>query len=320
MRTEVKIGIIIGLVVIAVTIIYLVDRNRRSAQQPADVVHFDAPASPAAPGTGTRPPGTAADRRPTPRTPGTGPRPTTPPGTALTTTPPRGATPIGGQSPEELRDRIRELTGLAGRATDTPATRPAERPAGPTLPPPATQPVLAGETPPPPPGPQPGVPVPPAPGSRRPDEPSMVLPGRPAAAAGHRHTVAEGETLWAIAEQYFGDGHKYRAIAAANPGINPDLLLPGQVLVIPPKEEPAGARPPAGGDKPGPPTGPATGAAGAATRAHTYVVERGDTLISIARAILKDGARWREIYELNKTKIANPDVLLPGLELKLPEK
>ena len=51
----------------------------------------------------------------------------------------------------------------------------------------------------------------------------------------------------------------------------------------------------------------------------TYVVAPGDTLTTIARNVLGDGSRWRQIYELNKDKIKNPDVLLEGTELKLPD-
>lgn len=51
------------------------------------------------------------------------------------------------------------------------------------------------------------------------------------------YTVKSGDTLWALAKYYYGDGSKYSLIASANPDItNPNLIYPGQVLVIP-KEE-----------------------------------------------------------------------------------
>ena len=51
------------------------------------------------------------------------------------------------------------------------------------------------------------------------------------------YTVKSGDTLWALAKFYYGDGSKYSLIASANPDItNPKLIYPGQVLVIP-KEE-----------------------------------------------------------------------------------
>lgn len=50
-----------------------------------------------------------------------------------------------------------------------------------------------------------------------------------------RHTVAKGETLGKIAKQYFGNVMKYPAIFEANTAIlkNPDVIHPGQELVIP---------------------------------------------------------------------------------------
>ena len=51
----------------------------------------------------------------------------------------------------------------------------------------------------------------------------------------HRHTVKSGESLSKIAKHYYGDAMKYKQIFEANTNIlkNPDLIHPGQVLVIP---------------------------------------------------------------------------------------
>lgn len=51
----------------------------------------------------------------------------------------------------------------------------------------------------------------------------------------HRHTVKSGETLSKIAKQYYDNASKYNAIFQANTNIlkNPDLIHPGQELVIP---------------------------------------------------------------------------------------
>jgi nucleoid-associated protein YgaU len=51
----------------------------------------------------------------------------------------------------------------------------------------------------------------------------------------HRHTVKSGETLGKIAKQYYDNASKYQAIFKANTNIlkNPDLIHPGQELVIP---------------------------------------------------------------------------------------
>ncbi len=51
----------------------------------------------------------------------------------------------------------------------------------------------------------------------------------------HHHTVSGGETLGKIAKQYYGDAMKYKEIFAANSDVlkNPDVIHPGQELIIP---------------------------------------------------------------------------------------
>lgn len=58
-------------------------------------------------------------------------------------------------------------------------------------------------------------------------------PPPPPAPATRTHTVVSGDTLWAIAEKFYGDGNKYQQIADANGIANPDLIHPGQELTIP---------------------------------------------------------------------------------------
>ena len=49
------------------------------------------------------------------------------------------------------------------------------------------------------------------------------------------YTVKSGDTLWAIAKTYYGNGAQYPKIYNANTNIikNPNLIYPGQKLVIP---------------------------------------------------------------------------------------
>ncbi len=49
------------------------------------------------------------------------------------------------------------------------------------------------------------------------------------------YTIEEGDTLWAIAEKFYGDGAMYRKIVEANRDIieNENLIYPGETIRIP---------------------------------------------------------------------------------------
>lgn len=57
----------------------------------------------------------------------------------------------------------------------------------------------------------------------------------PVPATNKTYTVQKGDSLWAIAKKYYGNGSKYTVIAEANKDKikNPNLIYPGQVLTIP---------------------------------------------------------------------------------------
>lgn len=50
----------------------------------------------------------------------------------------------------------------------------------------------------------------------------------------------------------------------------------------------------------------------------TYTVRAGDTLSRIAASQLKDQNRWREIWDLNKERVANENLIYPRLVLLMP--
>jgi nucleoid-associated protein YgaU len=58
-------------------------------------------------------------------------------------------------------------------------------------------------------------------------------PTPPPPPAPRTYTVVAGDTLWAIAERFYGDGNRYPEIAAASGISNPDLINIGQVVTIP---------------------------------------------------------------------------------------
>jgi hypothetical protein len=49
-----------------------------------------------------------------------------------------------------------------------------------------------------------------------------------------------------------------------------------------------------------------------------YVVQRGDTLIGIAKRRLGRSTRWRDLFELNRDRLDSPDQLIEGMKLRLP--
>lgn len=50
----------------------------------------------------------------------------------------------------------------------------------------------------------------------------------------------------------------------------------------------------------------------------TYTVKSGDSLSKIAKHVYGDADKWHAIYEANKDKIKNPDLIHPGEVLTLP--
>ena len=55
-----------------------------------------------------------------------------------------------------------------------------------------------------------------------------------------------------------------------------------------------------------------------APKPKTYTVQPGDCLWNIAKKNLGDGSRWPEIYNLNKDKIKNPNLIYGGQVLTMP--
>lgn len=51
----------------------------------------------------------------------------------------------------------------------------------------------------------------------------------------------------------------------------------------------------------------------------TYTVEPGDTLSGIALKLLGNANRWPDIFNANKDKIENPNLIYAGQELVIPD-
>jgi len=115
--------------------------------------------------------------------------------------------------------------------------------------------------------------------------------------------VQPGDSLWKLAERYYGDGSRWPEIYTANPWIDdPNLIYPGDWLEIPAHSHGHHGHHDHGQVYP---------------EYSQYTVEPGDSLWKIAANELGDPNRWPEIAEVNPW-LANPNLIYPGQQLSLP--
>jgi len=107
------------------------------------------------------------------------------------------------------------------------------------------------------------------------------------------YRVKKGDNLWRISgyRNIYNDPSQWRKIYEANKDKieDPNLIYPGQRLLIPPK------------------------------RSHRVL--KGENLWSISNyeSIYNDPSQWRKIYEANKDKIEDPNLIYPGQRLLIPQ-
>jgi 5'-nucleotidase len=53
------------------------------------------------------------------------------------------------------------------------------------------------------------------------------------APAGTKYKIKKGESLWSIAQARYGNGNKWKTIAAANPKLDPNKVQAGQTITLP---------------------------------------------------------------------------------------
>src|SRR5918992_82770 len=105
-------------------------------------------------------------------------------------------------------------------ATEEPPVEPSEPPPAPAAEEPPESPDVAATTP----------ATPPSPAA---EEPAAAVETPAATGAPGTYTIAPGDTLGEIAARLYGDATRWRVIANANPGLNPNRLLVGQVIKLP---------------------------------------------------------------------------------------
>lgn len=150
------------------------------------------------------------------------------------------------------------------------------------------------------------------------------------------HAVAKGETLMQIARAQYGSQWKtgLDAMMKANADKIRDAnqITAGVKLVVPvlsvdgssskrAEAKPSGAKPPLeSGEKHAAGQGGRPSLASAKGSARQHEVRNGETLYSIARTVLGDASRWKEIHEMNKDVLRDPAQVRVGMKLRLPER
>lgn len=131
------------------------------------------------------------------------------------------------------------------------------------------------------------------------------------------HYVKKGETLYQIAQRYYGNGEQWRLIAEHNPG---KVMANGHVnenvrLVIPnlPASPLGDAFVPVGRER-----AVRVDQLARAGRARTIEVKPGDTLMGLAAKHLGSQARWEDLLAANRDKLSSPEALQAGMTLTLP--
>lgn len=137
------------------------------------------------------------------------------------------------------------------------------------------------------------------------DHGSVLLSHAPPAASGESeltdpgvYVVKPGDSLWSIAERFYGDGRQWVMLAQVNDDVvdgSGDLIRVGWKLTIPPPEADHSCGP-----------------------SQTVEVEPGDTLWSIAENYLDDADEWPAIAQSNQDLILDPDVIQPGWQVVVP--
>jgi nucleoid-associated protein YgaU len=122
-----------------------------------------------------------------------------------------------------------------------------------------------------------------------------------------KHTLLKGETIWSLAEVYFGDRNLGMVIARANPQVDPQKLRPGNTLLIP--KDPGNIQGTPIGEKPVPPI----------PEIVEYVVHSGDTLTAIALQFYGKVSLWTRIRDANPNQINQDGTnIRPGMKLLIP--
>ena len=147
------------------------------------------------------------------------------------------------------------------------------------------------------------------------------LPGseaKPQAAARGEHVVQPHETFSTIALMVYGDAKYFKELQKANPNVDERRLRPGMVIKVPDAATIKAGTSGASSASPG--AAPAKGAEPAIDATREYRVAPGDSLEKISTKLYGKPTKKDAIYDANREKIgADPHRIKVGMVLKLPE-
>ncbi len=146
----------------------------------------------------------------------------------------------------------------------------------------------------------------PVPAAGPPERPIIASPPPVQLPAERFHDVRPGETLSEICHAAYGTAALTASLARFNGLADPDALRSGHRLRIPAARQLDGTR--AMVEVIPPPEPPPFA---------TYRIEPGDSLTSIAQRLLNTSTKWRDLYELNRDVIDDPDNIRAGTVIKV---
>ncbi|NTU84585.1 MAG: LysM peptidoglycan-binding domain-containing protein [Chloroflexales bacterium] len=149
--------------------------------------------------------------------------------------------------------------------------------------------------------------------------PELGVEAQQGTQTGQLYTVQPGDTLWSIAQRFYGSGASWQIIYNANANLIADAnwIYPGQVLTVPSGPALVGTATPTPGLS-GTFT-PANSAGQTGQGMGQYTVKPGDSLWSIAQLAYGDPGRWVDIYNANVAIIgADPGLIFSGTVLTIP--
>lgn len=132
--------------------------------------------------------------------------------------------------------------------------------------------------------------------------------------------IAANDTFEGLAAKYYGSGKLWKAIAKANPLVEPNALKIGQKIKIPasPTQLAASDSPNTAAQTTGGSGGSSSGAFNAPAGSTVHVVAKGENPSSISRKYYGSDKYWRQILAANKG--ATEKNLKVGQKLVIPAK